>query len=100
MTKRNALRLPSPMCGKLSAIVLPFNFPTTTSSTISNINNKIVNATDFCQYGIDGSPLSKPLCKSQVFSNKYHFSQDESIDNGEAIEMVFYAIFCRYDRFM
>ena len=47
MTKRNALRLPSPMCGKLSAIVLPLNFPTTTSSTISNVSDKIVNATDF-----------------------------------------------------
>jgi hypothetical protein len=28
MTKRNALGLPSPTCGKLSRIVLPLNFPT------------------------------------------------------------------------
>src|SRR5215472_7309017 len=39
---KNARGLPSPTYGKLSANVFPLNFPTTTSSTISKISNRIV----------------------------------------------------------
>ena len=36
----------------------------------------------------------------KIVGNKYHFSQNEGIYNGEPVEMVFYTILRRYYCFM
>jgi len=36
----------------------------------------------------------------KIVRNKYHFSQNEGVDNGKTVEMVFYSILCLYNCFM